>query len=82
MIPLNETAIKQTILTWRKSLGWGVRRGPEIAPGTLAAERENFGQVVMARREVRLSRPVVGKPARRRKNLSWRGHERHHPHLL
>lgn len=37
-------------LTWLERAGWRVRNGAEIAPGEPAAEREDYGQVVLAQR--------------------------------
>ena len=47
---LTESEAEQAALTWLESLGWALKHGPDIAPGTLEAEREDFGQVVLARR--------------------------------
>jgi type I restriction enzyme, R subunit len=45
-----ESVVEQAALAWLESLGWTVKHGPEIAPGELAAERTDFGQVVLAQR--------------------------------
>lgn len=45
-----ESEVESAALTWLESLGWQVKHGPEIAPGTLAAERDDFGQVVLPQR--------------------------------
>jgi type I restriction enzyme, R subunit len=47
---MTESMIEQAALAWLKRLGWTVKHGPEIAPGELAAERSDFGQVVLAQR--------------------------------
>jgi type I restriction enzyme R subunit len=47
---LTESIIEAAALAWLESLGWTVKNGPEIAPGELAAERADFGQVVLAQR--------------------------------
>ena len=46
----NESKVELAAFTWLESLVWRVKYGPEIAPGTLEAEREDFGQVVLTRR--------------------------------
>ena len=47
---INESEVESAALAWLESLGWVVKHGPEIAPGMLEAEREDFGQVVLTRR--------------------------------
>lgn len=50
MTPFNEDTVEQAALHWFAELGYGVRHGPDIAPGLAAAERDNYGQVVLAGR--------------------------------
>ena len=50
MNPFSEPVVEEAAITWLESLGWTVKHGPEIAPGELAAERADFGQVVLERR--------------------------------
>jgi len=45
-----ESVVEDAALAWLKGLGWAVKHGPEIAPGALAAERGDYGQVVLDRR--------------------------------
>ena len=45
-----ESVVEDAALAWLESLGYAVKHGPEIAPGELFAERENYGQVVLADR--------------------------------
>ncbi len=45
-----EHEIEQATLTWLASLGWQVIRGRDIAADSLAAERSDYAQVVLARR--------------------------------
>ncbi len=45
-----ETVVEQAALAWLESAGWSVRNGAEIAPGEPAAERDDYGQVVLAQR--------------------------------
>lgn len=50
MTNFSEFVIEQAALAWLKSIGWGTVFGPDIAPDMLAAERENYEQVVLERR--------------------------------
>ncbi len=45
-----ESIVEQAALAWLEALGFAVAHGPEIAPGELAAERDDYGQVVLHRR--------------------------------
>ncbi|MDO8723348.1 MAG: type I restriction endonuclease subunit R [Syntrophales bacterium] len=45
-----ESVIEQATLAWLESMDYTILSGPEIAPGEVQAERENYGQVVMERR--------------------------------
>jgi len=47
---MTESIIEQATLAWLERLGWMVKHGPEIAPGELAAERPDYGQVMLAQR--------------------------------
>jgi len=47
---ISESIIEQATLDWLKAIGWETVFGPDIAPGMLAAERENYEQVVLERR--------------------------------
>jgi type I restriction enzyme, R subunit len=47
---MTESIIEQATLAWLERLGWMVKHGPEIAPGELAAERSDYGQVMLAQR--------------------------------
>ena len=44
---LTESVIEQAALAWLESMGYLILSGLEIAPGEPAAERENYGQVVL-----------------------------------
>lgn len=46
----SESVVEQAALAWLESVGWQVRNGAEIAPGEPAAERDDYGQVVLAQR--------------------------------
>ncbi len=43
----SESVIEQAALAWLESLGYLILSGLEIAPGEPAAERDNYGQVVL-----------------------------------
>jgi len=42
-----ESVVEDAALCWLKDLGYEVMFGPDIAPGMPAAERDNYGQVVL-----------------------------------
>ena len=50
MNTLTEAVVELAALDWLSNLGWQVAHGPEIAPDTSAAERDDYGQVVLERR--------------------------------
>jgi type I restriction enzyme R subunit len=50
MSAFGESVVEQAALAWLESVGWHVRNGPEIAPGEPTAERDDYGQVVLAQR--------------------------------
>ena len=45
-----ESTVEQAALAWLESLGYAILSGPEIAPGELQAEREDYRQVILERR--------------------------------
>jgi type I restriction enzyme R subunit len=45
-----ESVVEQAALAWLENVGWRVRSGAGIAPGEAAAERDDYGQVVLALR--------------------------------
>jgi type I restriction enzyme R subunit len=47
---VTESTVEAAALAWLESSGWQVRNGADIAPGEPAAERDDYGQVVLARR--------------------------------
>ena len=47
MTTLTEADVEQAALEWLTKLGWQVAHGPDIAPGTPDAERDDYGQVVL-----------------------------------
>ena len=50
MTTLTEADVEQVALEWLSGLGWGVAHGPDIAPDTPNAERDDYGQVVLEHR--------------------------------
>ncbi len=44
---VSESTVEAVALDWLTSLGWTVLHGPDIAPDTLAAERADYGEVVL-----------------------------------
>ncbi len=51
-----ESVVEEAALAWFTELGYAILHGPEIAPGELFAERQNYGQVVL---EDRLRQALV-----------------------
>ena len=47
---LIEASVEEAALGWLEDLDWMVVSGPEIAPGELAAERDDYGTVVLPAR--------------------------------
>ena len=50
MNSFTESVVEQAALAWLESIGYLILFDPDIAPGMPAAERENYGQVVLERR--------------------------------
>ena len=50
MTTLTEADVEQAAVDWLAGLGWQAAHGPDIAPDTLNAERDNYGQVILERR--------------------------------
>jgi len=50
MTPFTEDTVEQAALEWLAELGYEVLYGPTIAPGEAAAERQSYGDVVLAGR--------------------------------
>ena len=50
MTTITESDVEEAALAWLAELGWQVAHGPDIAPETPSAERNDFGQVVLERR--------------------------------
>jgi len=50
MTSFAESTVEQAALGWLGALGWQTQNGAVIAPGEPAAERDNYGQVILAKR--------------------------------
>ena len=64
---LDESIVEQSALDWFQSLGYTVSHGPHIAPGGASAERDSFGEVVLAGRlrgAIRRLNPAIPEEAR------------------
>jgi type I restriction enzyme R subunit len=43
----SESEVEEAALAWLGALGYAVAHGPDIAPGELAAQRRDYGQVLL-----------------------------------
>ena len=68
MAAFTESVIEQAALAWLESMGYLILSGPEIAPGEISAERDNYGQVVL---EYRL-RQALAWLTRRYRRMPWK----------
>ncbi len=50
MTTITEADVETAALAWLAALGWQVAHGPDIAPDTPGAERDDYGWVVLERR--------------------------------
>ena len=50
MTTITEAVVEEAALAWLADLGWSVVHGPDIAPNTPNAERDDYGEVVLGRR--------------------------------
>ena len=50
MTTITEAEVEAAALDWLSALGWQVAHGPDIAPDTPNAERDDYAQVVLERR--------------------------------
>ncbi|MCL5059276.1 MAG: type I restriction endonuclease subunit R [Candidatus Thermoplasmatota archaeon] len=67
MPTLNESIVEDAALSWFSELGYAVAHGPHLAPGEPAAERDSFGDVVLAgrlREAIRRLNPAMPEEAR------------------
>ena len=46
----SEGVVEEAAIAWLENAGWRVRNGAQIDPGEPAAERDDYGQVVLAKR--------------------------------
>ncbi len=46
----NESGVESAGLEWLTDINWGRAHGPEIAPGESAAERQDYNEVLLAKR--------------------------------
>ncbi len=53
-----ESVVEEAALAWLAALGYSILQGPDIAPGELAAERTDYGQVVLEDRLCQLLMPT------------------------
>ena len=47
---LSESTVEAVALDWLASLGWAIAHGPDVAPDAPAAERAEYGEVVLVER--------------------------------
>ena len=47
MTTLTEADVESAALDWLSDFGWAVAHGPDIAPDTPSAERDDNGQMVL-----------------------------------
>lgn len=47
---VTESVVEQAALAWLEATGWHVAHGPDLAPDMPAAERADYGEVVLAQR--------------------------------
>ena len=50
MTSVSENTVEQVALSWLRELGWDVAYGPNIAPDGDSPERDDYGDVMLARR--------------------------------
>ena len=50
MRSFTESEVEQTALAWLEAIGWRIAHGADIGPGTLFAERGDYGEVVPTQR--------------------------------
>jgi hypothetical protein len=60
-----ESVVEQAAPAWLEGIGWPVRNGTDIAPDGPAAERRDYGQVVLELRKLLQGELRI----RRRKNV-------------
>ena len=63
-----ESIVEEAALAWLEAAGWQVAHGPGIAPDTPAAERADYGEVVLAAPATAGARPAQPRAARPRRS--------------
>ena len=46
-----ESVVEEAALEWLGSRGYAIKHGPDIAPGEVGAERTDYAQVILERRD-------------------------------
>lgn len=49
-VSVTESVVEDAALAWLAEHGYTILHGPDIAPGELAAEREQYGEMVLSAR--------------------------------
>jgi type I restriction enzyme R subunit len=63
---ISESIVEKSALAWFESLGYKIMAGPQIAPGELAAERQDYAEIILPARlkqALRYINPQVPEPA-------------------
>jgi hypothetical protein len=66
-LSLTESIVEDAALEWFGELGYAIGHGPQLAAGEPAAERDSFGEVVLAgrlREAIRRLNPAIPEEAR------------------
>lgn len=50
MSPFSESTVEEAALAWLEATGWRIAHGPATAPDMPAAERRDYGEVVLGQR--------------------------------
>ena len=73
---LNESIVEEAALEWFDVLGYSIGHGPHLAPGEPAAERNSFGELVLAgrlREAIRRLNLAIPEEAREKRLRKCRG---------
>lgn len=46
----DESTVEDSALSWLEATGWTIAHGPHITPDQTTAERQDYGEVVLAQR--------------------------------
>ncbi len=44
---MDESIVEEAALDWLATLGYAVMRGPDLGPGGIVSERQDYAQVVL-----------------------------------